>query len=106
MIINPKRLQNVYKINLRHRHVSLISAFVAVIVLHQVYRVSGIECGKVNIIHDLIRRGNAAVKGAWPFIVVLYRGSDSQPFCSGTLISKKHVLTGNNEVVVLLPKSK
>ncbi|XP_037043077.1 insulin-like growth factor-binding protein complex acid labile subunit [Bradysia coprophila] len=58
-----------------------------------IHRSSGIECGNVNVINDLIRGGNETVKGAWPFAVTLYEVNRSEPSCGGTLISKKHVLT-------------
>lgn len=87
----PKRLN---KISCRN----VISVIVALTLvdLFQTDPVSGIECGTVNMIHDVVRGGNEAVKGAWPFVVVIYRVNYTRPYCEGTLISNKHVLTGNN----------
>lgn len=66
--------------------------------LFYIHRSTGIECGNVNVINDLIRGGNETVKGAWPFAVVLYRVNSTVPLCGGTLISRKHVLTGTQRV--------
>lgn len=90
-------------------NVSPISVCVVLVGMFQIYQVSGIECGTLNVIPDLMRGGNETVKGAWPFLVALhYYQIDGSKIlkCSGTLISKKHVLTGNNETLVLLVKSK
>lgn len=84
--------------NVNYRHITSIFVCVSLVALCQIHCVHGIECGRVNVVYDLIRDGNQTVKGAWPFVVALYRVSDSKSLCGGTLISNKHVLTGNNEV--------
>lgn len=84
------------RLKINCRNVVLIFVGMALVGLLQIYPVSGIECGTVDVIHDLIRGGNEAVKGAWPFVVVIYRINYTKPYCEGTLISTKHVLTGNN----------
>lgn len=53
------------------------------------------ECGRVNVTKPLIRGGNVTHRGEWPFIVALYEVSPSKYICGGTLISDRHVLTGN-----------
>lgn len=73
--------------------ICLIGVCVAVF---QIYQVSGINCGTVVVTDSLVQDGNRTVKGAWPFVVVLHLISDSEYLCGGTLISDKHVLTGNN----------
>ncbi|KAJ6642103.1 Leucine-rich repeat-containing protein 15, partial [Pseudolycoriella hygida] len=50
-------------------------------------------CGNVDIIQNVIQSGNEATRGQWPFAVALYNLIDSQNFCGGSLISRKHVLT-------------
>lgn len=84
--------------NQRFHTIVMISGCVVLIAVFQIYAVNGIECGIVGVIHDLIHRGDEAIKGAWPFAVVISKISDNQTICGGTLISKKHVLTGKSDV--------
>lgn len=69
--------------------------FALVVVLDLVnWQATAIECGTINIPKGLTIEGNQTRKGFWPFAVSLYEIKYSQIFCGGTLISKKHVLTG------------
>lgn len=89
---------------LHFRTVLPLSICVCVIVagLLQVYRVSGIRCGTVDVTLSLIQGGNEATRGSWPFVAVLYQVSPSEFVCGATLISKKHVLTGNDDLSVFI----
>lgn len=69
----------------------IISA--VVVCLFQIYNVSGIGCGRVNIARPLIHNGNAALRGEWPFIAALL--NKSKFICGGTVITNRHILTGN-----------
>lgn len=79
-----------------NKHIRSVIVFSGCVVLVSLFnRVNGMEeCGTVSIIDDAIRRGDEAIKGAWPFAAVLSKRSDNKVLCGGTLISKKHVLTG------------
>lgn len=57
--------------------------------------VTGIECGTVYLNQPLIRGGNAVQRNEWPFIVAVYEVEPRRFFCGGTLISNRHVLTGD-----------
>lgn len=53
------------------------------------------ECGAINIPKGLAIEGHQTLKGFWPFAVGVYEIKDYKLFCGGSLISRKHVLTGN-----------
>lgn len=53
------------------------------------------ECGTINIPKGLSIDENQTLKGFWPFAVAIYEIKEHRLFCGGTLISKKHVLTGD-----------
>lgn len=72
----------------------VISVCVGLAGMSQIDQENRMECGTIDVIQDLIQRGNAASKGTWPFVVVLSKLSSDKIFCGGTLISKKHILTG------------
>lgn len=63
-------------------------------------QVSGIECGRVKFGFGLVRGGSVAERSEWPFIAALYEARPTKYICGGTLISNKHVLTGDDELVV------
>lgn len=67
-----------------------------VVYLSQSRNVYGLDCGRINISRPLILDGKQVVRGEWPFIAALYNVHESKFFCSGTLITNQHVLTGNN----------
>lgn len=78
----------------------VISVCVGLVVgMSKIDQENRIECGTVDVIHDLIQRGNAASKGTWPFVVVLSKLSSNKIFCGGTLISTKHILTGTKMIL-------
>lgn len=60
------------------------------------------ECGAVRYIEPQITGGSQTSRGEWPFIAALYYTNDAKFFCGGTLISAKHVLTGNNVINLLV----
>lgn len=68
--------------------------------LFENYEVCGIECGKVNLALPLVSGGNETARSEWPFIAALYDLRSTEYICGGTLISNKHVLTGNDERIV------
>lgn len=53
------------------------------------------ECGTVHLLRELVLGGNEVLRGEWPFIAALYYTKKHNYFCGGTIISNKHVLTGN-----------
>ncbi|KAJ6642104.1 Platelet glycoprotein V [Pseudolycoriella hygida] len=59
----------------------------------QIYRVNGLNCGRVKLMREVIRNGNKTVRGEWPFIAALFEVNPVQYICGGTVISNKHVLT-------------
>lgn len=74
------------------------------VVCIQMYHVSGTECGTVSqkfTFSSRILGGESVSRGDWPFIAALYRVEHSEYFCGGTLISNKHILTGNDANVVV-----
>lgn len=76
-------------------HFIMVSVCVALVFLIQIYRVSGMECGTVNIVRPRILGGNQALRGEWPFVASIQ--NQSKYICGGTIISNKHILTGNDE---------
>lgn len=80
------------------QHYLFINVCVALVLLFQINIVNGIECGTVNLQRSTILGGSQTLKGEWPFIAALYRNNKSEFFCGGTVISNRHVLTGNNIV--------
>lgn len=60
--------------------------------------VRGIKCGTVNGYIALVVGGNRPDRFAWPFLAAVY--FHSEYLCGGTLISSKHVLTGNEFLTV------
>lgn len=72
----------------------MIIAFVAVVLLFQINRGNGmeIECGTVNLVRPRILNGDQVLKGEWPFVAAIQ--NQSQYICGGTIISKKHIITG------------
>lgn len=59
-------------------------------------RVNGMECGRVNLTRPVVESGNVILRNEWPFIAALYEKRPTEFFCGGTVISSRHVLTGNN----------
>lgn len=42
-------------------------------------------------------RGNGTIRGDFPFLCALYNVEHNTMFCEGTLVTSKHVLTGEVE---------
>jgi secreted trypsin-like serine protease len=53
------------------------------------------ECGTVKEIENRILGGIQSKRGRWPFLAALYYTEGSKFFCGSSLISTKHVLTGD-----------
>jgi secreted trypsin-like serine protease len=51
-------------------------------------------CGKVSIRSGLVVNGEATQPGEFPFLTALYKLETDQFFCAGSLITRRHVLTG------------
>lgn len=49
---------------------------------------------------ERILGGDETSRGDWPFMASLFEVETQKFFCGGTLISQKHVLTGNNDLVI------
>lgn len=56
------------------------------------------ECGKVLYSSGFAIGGNQTERGQWPFLVALYNVEYEDFFCGGSLITSKHVLTGDRPV--------
>lgn len=52
------------------------------------------ECGNVKYTSELIYGGDYAKRGQWPWLCAIHDATSDEFFCGSTLISKKHVLTG------------
>jgi hypothetical protein len=52
------------------------------------------DCGKVEFTSGLIVNGTQTSRGQWPFLVALHHLENEIFFCGGSLISTRHVLTG------------
>lgn len=59
------------------------------------------ECGNVKYTSELIYGGEYAKRGQWPWLCAIHDGVSDEFFCGSTLISKKHVLTGEINKKVL-----
>lgn len=58
----------------------------------QFHRMGALKCGTVNIVHPTILGGSETIRGEWPFIVAIHYRSNY--ICGGTIISYRHILTG------------
>lgn len=54
------------------------------------------SCGKVKFASGMVIGGSKIRRGQWPFLVALHHLEDKTFFCGGSLISTRHVLTGEN----------
>lgn len=52
------------------------------------------ECGNVKYSSGLIFGGTYAKQGQWPWLCTLHDTTSDEFFCGSTLISSRHVLTG------------
>lgn len=74
----------------------MISVRIFVAFLFQVCVVSATECGMVNLVRPRILGGKDVLKGEWPFVASIQ--ARSKYICGGTIISNKHILTGDEFV--------
>lgn len=58
------------------------------------HRVSGVEYT------ERIMGGNEADREQWPFIAALYHTKKLEYFCGGTLIANRHILTGDEHLLL------
>jgi secreted trypsin-like serine protease len=63
------------------------------------------ECGIVKYSSELIFGGDYAKKGQWPWLCTLHDVESEEFFCGSTLISNRHVLTGELQNFVVHQKS-
>lgn len=56
------------------------------------------DCGKVAFGGGLIFNGLKTSRGLWPFLVALHHILANQVFCGASLISTKHVHTGDSRI--------
>lgn len=73
-----------------------MSACITMIFLIQIVQPIEMGCGLVQhkFIHT-IQYGREVLRGAWPFIAALHYKKPNKVKCGGTVLSTKHVLTGN-----------
>jgi secreted trypsin-like serine protease len=74
----------------------MLAVIVIAAVLHLVAGQTSrdVECGKRLESAGLIYGGKATVKGSWPWLVAFTYRSNGEFFCAGSLVSKRHVVTG------------
>jgi secreted trypsin-like serine protease len=60
------------------------------------------ECGNVKYTSELIYGGEYAKRGQWPWLCAVHDTVSDEFFCGSTLISKKHVLTGESSIEVII----
>jgi secreted trypsin-like serine protease len=51
-------------------------------------------CGKVSVPTGLVVYGEETLPGEFPFLVALYKFENDKFFCAGSLITRRHVLSG------------
>lgn len=54
------------------------------------------SCGRADRPTGLIIGGTQVNRGKWPWLVALFKANDSKFLCGGTLISNKHIVSGNS----------
>lgn len=59
----------------------------------------GPKCGKAPVLSGRVIGGTQANRGQWPFLVALEYREGNELFCGGNLISSRHVLTGEFNVL-------
>lgn len=78
--------------NVRFIYLNFFGVFVFGLLLNAMnsQAIANNECGTIKIPTE----GNQTHKGFWPFAVAIYEIKEHKHLCGGTLISRKHVLTG------------
>lgn len=56
-------------------------------------------------IEEMMMMKIPTIKGQWPFIVVVHNRKESRFLGVGTLISNRHILTGNNDKIIVVQLS-
>jgi Trypsin len=56
--------------------------------------VNATECGKRSLVVGTVLGGDEARKNSWPWLAALFNRRYDNFFCAGSLISRKHVLSG------------
>lgn len=52
------------------------------------------DCGTRKVFVPYIFGGSSIQKAEWPWLVAFFHRIESKFFCSGSLVSKKHILSG------------
>lgn len=64
-------------------------------ILHKTHSKEFDECGSAIFGNTI--RGNGTIRGDFPFLCALYNVEHNKMYCEGTLVTSKHVLTGEVE---------
>lgn len=59
------------------------------------------DCGRSNEVVGLIYNGEKSTSGDWPWIVALFYRPANSFFCSGSLVSEKHLLSGEYIIIAV-----
>lgn len=57
------------------------------------------DCGNVKYSSELIFGGKYAKRGQWPWLCTLHDQESDEFFCGSTLISTRHVVTGEFKIL-------
>lgn len=72
--------------------------FALLLLFFKISQIASLDhCGTVNIQSGLIVNGEEAKRGEYPFLVALYKAQEDKFFCAGNLITRRHVLSGENK---------
>lgn len=55
------------------------------------------HCGKKDNSVGLVFGGENSTQNAWPWLAIFQRVIDNQVFCGGSLVSVKHVVSGEKK---------
>lgn len=69
-------------------------SFICLILIFVVSKASNEECGKRKGFVALSFGGEQARKNDWPWLVAFIHREKNQFFCGGSLLGRKHVLSG------------
>lgn len=72
-------------------------------VYSDLFQVEGQQCGVKSGFVATIFGGERVEKGEWPWMVAFIHRKEEVFFCAGSLVSKKHILSG--EAVILQNKN-
>jgi secreted trypsin-like serine protease len=76
----------------------ILTIFKFISISHGFSRFGGYEqeCGEVQVGVGYIAGGNFSTKGQWPWLASLHYNKNGRYFCGSSIISKRHLLTGEN----------